>query len=204
MRITAEAAERKRAEGAARSAPAYFDGADNQAPTVTADPPPCGYRLTSEQHQALATRLALLGIAVDAPAAGGAFVSMAQRAEPLIPLVLDERGSRHLAVATAMDSGCPDPAPSPPASERPKAPDRCVQPRTVPMKLPKVRGKRVSVRVRAGGKRVRVRRGVAYVRVREKQRGRRVKVRIVQRYRRGGETRVKRTRRVVRVCASRS
>ena len=50
-RVTAEAAQRKIAEGARRSAPVYFGGADNEepAPEDVVNPPPCGYRLTDEQ-----------------------------------------------------------------------------------------------------------------------------------------------------------
>jgi hypothetical protein len=64
------------------------------------------------------------------------------------------------------------------------------------VKLPRVRGKRVSVRVRAGGRRVKVRRGVARVRLR----GAKVRVVIVQRSRFKGKLRTKRTVRVYRAC----
>jgi hypothetical protein len=44
--------------------------------------------------------MALLGIR-----ARGTYVAMAQHAEPLIPLLLDERGARHSAAATP-DTKC--------------------------------------------------------------------------------------------------
>src|SRR4051812_12889225 len=98
---TAAAMGRKAKEGAERSAPVYFDGADNQAPTAakTVSPPPSGYRLTPEQLAKVGTTLSLFGVRVD-----GETVSMAEAAEPVIPLVLDARGTRHSVEATALDS----------------------------------------------------------------------------------------------------
>ena len=89
---TGAAAKRKTAEGKAGSAPVYFGGGDNAEPTAEqiADPPPCGYKLTGEQKGDLATTFKLLGIKVK-----GTTVSMAQPAEPMIPLLLDARGTRH-------------------------------------------------------------------------------------------------------------
>jgi hypothetical protein len=197
MRVTAEAAERKAAEGAAQNAPVYFGGADNAepAPEDVVSPPPCGYLLDAAQLATLGPRLALHGISSE-----DGFVPLAQRAEPLIPLLLDARGTRHVVEATARTEGCPAPVPVK-AADPPRAPaPRCVQPRTVAMKLPRVRGKRVRVRVTVGGQRVRVRRGVAYVRLRERQRGKLVAVRIAQVHRVGSERRVKRSMRILRVC----
>ena len=93
---TTQAAKRKTAEGRTGSAPVYFGGADNAEPAAEAviDPPPCGYRLTAEQLDQVGTTLKILGIK-----AKGTFVSMAQPAEPLIPLLLDERGTRHSVTA---------------------------------------------------------------------------------------------------------
>jgi Zinc carboxypeptidase len=94
--VTAGAAERKTREGRDRSAPVYFGGADNDEPSEDeiVDPPPCGYRLTAAQLAEHRTVLQLLGIR-SRRSGGGAFVPMGQAAEPLIPLLLDERGMRH-------------------------------------------------------------------------------------------------------------
>jgi hypothetical protein len=83
-------------EGLRRSAPVYFGGADNQEPTEEqiVDPPPCGYRLTKEQFKTLHPVLALHGIA--GRRSGNSYVvPMGQPAEPVIPLLLDARGTRH-------------------------------------------------------------------------------------------------------------
>lgn len=94
--VTAGAAVRKAREGRDRSAPVFFGGADNQepAPEDVVDPPPCGYRLTASQLGEHRTVLQLLGIR-SRRSGGGAFVPMGQAAEPLIPLLLDPRGTRH-------------------------------------------------------------------------------------------------------------
>lgn len=103
-KVTGGAFERKTAEGRKRSAPVYFDGADNQEPTEMQDPPPCGYRLDAKQFDAVSLTLELLGIKTKR-AGSSYFVPMAQPAEPLIPLLLDERGTRH-AVAAEMSEDC--------------------------------------------------------------------------------------------------
>jgi hypothetical protein len=76
----------------------YFGGADNQepAPEDVVDPPPCGYRLTPAQAAEHRTVLDLLGVRTRR-SGGGAFVPMGQAAEPVIPLLLDARGLRHVA-----------------------------------------------------------------------------------------------------------
>ena len=93
---TIGAAKRKTAEGRTGSAPVYFGGGDNAEPAAedVVDPPPCGYKLGRSRRASLAKTFALLGIKVN-----GMTVSMAQPAEPLIPLLLDERGTRHSAAA---------------------------------------------------------------------------------------------------------
>ncbi|MDQ3739632.1 MAG: M14 family metallocarboxypeptidase [Actinomycetota bacterium] len=98
--VTTGAAVRKAREGRERSAPVYFGGADNQepAPEDVVDPPPCGYRLTAEQVAEHRTVLQLLGIR-SRKSGGGAFVPIGQAAEPVIPLLLDARGTRHSAEA---------------------------------------------------------------------------------------------------------
>jgi hypothetical protein len=130
---------------------------------------------------------------------------MAQAAEPVIPLLLDERGSRSKTKATPVASGCPvRPVPPgvPPASPLAPTAPSCTQPRTVALKLPRRRGKVVSARVTALGKRAKVRRGVAAVRLEKARPGARVRVRIVQRVRRGKRTRTYRTTRTLKICAS--
>jgi hypothetical protein len=206
-RVTAEAAVRKEQEGRARSAPVYFGGADNQEPTAaqTVQPPPCGYQLTDAQAAMLGPRLELLGLRSFA-FGPGPFVTAGQPGEPLVPLLLDARGARHVVPGTPLDSCPPDPAPAPApiaVLPKPKAPaSRCVQPRTVPLRAPRVKGRVLSTRAPAGGRRLRVRRGVAYVRL--TRRGVTVKVRFTQRVRRGGRTVTVRTTRSLRVCAKRS
>ena len=95
--ITDGAPLRKAREGRDRTAPVYFGGADNEAPTAAQvqDPPPVAYRLTAEQASALAPVLALHGVDVEVDPAGGVRVPLAQHAEPVIPLLLDARGRRN-------------------------------------------------------------------------------------------------------------
>ncbi|MDQ4065832.1 MAG: M14 family metallocarboxypeptidase [Actinomycetota bacterium] len=96
--ITARARALAIKEGRLRNEPVYFGGADNEEPSEDqiADPPPCGYELTKEQLAEVRTTLALLGIR-----ARGLYVTMAQESEPLIALLLDERGARHSVAATS-------------------------------------------------------------------------------------------------------
>ena len=105
--VTRAAAIAKAKEGAERSAPVYFGGADNQDPAADqiVEPPPCGYALTAEQYGEVAGTLALLGAKPRVEADGGATVSMAQAAEPVIPLLLDSRGARSAVAGTPLD-GC--------------------------------------------------------------------------------------------------
>ena len=100
------AATAKAREGAARDQPVYFGGADNAepAPEDVVFPPPCGYALTAEQYATVADALALLGAKARVAADGSAFVGMAQAAEPVIPLLLDGRGTRHSVEGTPLDS----------------------------------------------------------------------------------------------------
>ena len=96
---------RKTEEGAKRSAPVYFGGADNDPPTAEdmLFPPPSGYRLTGDQATELAPLFDLHGIARRVDNDGSTVVTMAQPAEPLIPLLLDARGERHVAEAEPLD-----------------------------------------------------------------------------------------------------
>lgn len=109
------AGERKTKEGAERSAPVYFNGQDQDSTvegmvlgsradsTSVDDTPPCGYALTASQVSKVAGAAALHGTAIDLLADGSGFVSMAQPTEPLIPLLLDARGSRDHVQATPLD-----------------------------------------------------------------------------------------------------
>lgn len=88
-------------QGARQSAPVYFGGADNDPPSEgeVQDPPPCAYRLSKRERRTVAVPLRLLGIEWRR-LRRGALVPMAQPAEPLIPLLLDPRASRHAVEGT--------------------------------------------------------------------------------------------------------
>ena len=96
--VTDTARERAIKEGRLRSEPVYFGGADNSEPAEdqVQDPPPCGYELTKEQLAQMKLTMSLLGID-----ARGTYVTMGQEAEPVIALLLDERGARSSVAATA-------------------------------------------------------------------------------------------------------
>lgn len=202
---TFEAARGKAAEGAARSAPVYFGGADNErpAPSDVVNPPPCGYRLSEDQVTALGPRLDLQGIRLDR-VEGGPFVTLGQSAEPLIPLLLDRRGKRNVIEAMALDTcpvvpGAPVPEGPPPPATRLRAPaPRCSSRRTVLFRLPRGRGQVVRSVARVRGRRVPVRAGVAFVRLRRA--GTTVRVRIVQRVLVRGRVVTRRHTRTLRVC----
>jgi hypothetical protein len=113
MFASSNAAERKALEGAEGSAPVYFNGQDEDLtllqdggaePTSIADPPPCGYELTADQWAEMTLTFLLHGIAATPLDGGGAFVSMAQPAEPVIPLLLDDRGNRNAVSATPLET----------------------------------------------------------------------------------------------------
>lgn len=101
-KITDQARERAIKEGRLRSEPVYFGGADDTTPSEDQiqDPPPCGYVLSKGQLDQIKTTMALLGIKTRA-----SYVTMAQEAEPLIALLLDERGARH-SVTAKPDEKC--------------------------------------------------------------------------------------------------
>ena len=100
--VTAGAPARKTQEGREQSAPVYVGGADNR-PATSAEqlPAPAGYRLTAEQVSALGPVLDLHGIRTEPVGGGAVTVSMAQPAEPVIPLLLDARADRNLVDGTA-------------------------------------------------------------------------------------------------------
>lgn len=103
--LTQDAMARKILEGRTRSAPVYFGGADNQEPSEdeVVDPPPCGYLLTTEQAETVGSTLRLHGIRTQGRK-GDVFVTMAQRSEPVIPLLLDGRGTRSSVEAEPLDT----------------------------------------------------------------------------------------------------
>ena len=110
--INASAARRKAREGENRSAPVYFNGQDEDGTldgsgeaqsTSFADPPPCGYALTAKEFDVADQALNLHGIRYDKRRSGGAFVDMGQAAEPVIPLLLDQRATRHKVEATPLN-----------------------------------------------------------------------------------------------------
>ncbi len=191
--LTAAAAERKTAEGAARSAPVYFGGADNMepAPGQAVTPPPCSYELTAAHLAALGPRLGLHGIAGTPSGGDGLIVGLGQPAEPLIPLLLDARGTRHVVEGKASEN-CPPPTRPPAGAGPPKAPGKgCVRRRQVVLAVPRGR----LVRVRANGRRVRARKRAVVVDLR-RFKGRTVRMRFTMR--RGGRT--LRITRKLRIC----
>lgn len=101
-RQTAAAAERATTDGADQAGLVYFAGQDNRLPTDESEVEPepmCGYQLTAEQLTALRTNLRTHGITWERNA-DGAFVSMAQPDQPLIPLLLDKRSEYGITDAT--------------------------------------------------------------------------------------------------------
>jgi hypothetical protein len=105
-RETAAAETRATEQGAAQDGIVYFAGQDNLIPLTSAgvDPTPmCGYQLTTAQIDALQQTLRLHGITWTTNA-DGAFVSLAQPDQPLIPLLLDQRSEFRLTEATPVDA----------------------------------------------------------------------------------------------------
>lgn len=103
---TAAAAARVTAEGAGRTGVVYFAGQDNVLPTGPdeVEPEPmCGYQLTAEQRTTLAPVLRLHGITwTNNPQ--GAFVTMAQEDQPLVPLLLDARSEYRISEASPVET----------------------------------------------------------------------------------------------------
>jgi Zinc carboxypeptidase len=101
---------RKTKEGRKRNVPVYFGGADNQEPTPEQTAKgPCGYELTAGEFAKVRTALALHGVRIDPQGHGSAWVPMDQPAEPVIPLLLDARGTRHSVEGTAAENCIPGP-----------------------------------------------------------------------------------------------
>ncbi|MFP5218980.1 MAG: M14 family metallocarboxypeptidase [Actinomycetes bacterium] len=99
------APERKTREGAERSAPVYWRGADNDPPTADEQlfPPPSGYGLDPAQARELTGLFELHGIGTTVAPDGTVVVPMGQPAEPVVPLLLDERARRAVTAASPRD-----------------------------------------------------------------------------------------------------
>ncbi|MPY99141.1 MAG: carboxypeptidase [Actinophytocola sp.] len=97
LRTSTEAALLAARDGADRSRPTYWGGADNDPPADDEidDPPPCHYELTRQQADQLSTVLALHGIRVQRRESKFE-VPMGQATRPAIPLLLDERSDDRL------------------------------------------------------------------------------------------------------------
>ena len=96
--VSETAPKRKAQEGRRRDAPVYFGGADNDPPSEeqVLFPPPAAYVLTQEQAREHADVLRLHGI-VARRVGADVRIEMGQAAEPVIPLLFDARGRRHVA-----------------------------------------------------------------------------------------------------------
>jgi hypothetical protein len=106
IRETAAAAQRVTQEGAERSGVVYFGGQDNMIPTSSSqvEPEPmCGYQLTAAQRDEFAPVMRLHGITFKRNASG-AYVTMAQEDQPLIPLLFDKRSEYRLTEATPVET----------------------------------------------------------------------------------------------------
>ena len=99
--VTATARELAVREGHNQIGAVYFGGADNQEPAEeeVADPPPCAYALTRDQVKDVGETLVGLGVGFVTNRAGAGYVGMDQPLKTLIPLLLDERGTRHSVAA---------------------------------------------------------------------------------------------------------
>ncbi|MFE5093567.1 M14 family metallocarboxypeptidase [Streptomyces sp. NPDC056638] len=95
-----------RAAGFKDRGPIYLGGADNESPQAgqVLQDPPCGYRLSKAQFDDIKDELALHGV-TSRPDGDGAYVPLRQSARNLIPLLLDERATYHLASGQA-DAAC--------------------------------------------------------------------------------------------------
>jgi hypothetical protein len=126
--VTRESMAAKALEGAERSAPVFFNGQDEDT-TVTgsgtaestsfADPPPCGYLVSSSDvFEEFEEAVDVHDLTTMAAPGGDVFVTMAQIAEPVVGLLLDARGKRHLIQGEPLDdcaafSAAPTPEPAP-------------------------------------------------------------------------------------------
>lgn len=98
---TAAARELAAREGRRQIGPIYFGGADNQEPAEedVAEKAPCAYRLNPDQTDEAGRALRGLGIDYSYDRRRVGTVPMDQPLKTLIPLLLDERGTRHSVAA---------------------------------------------------------------------------------------------------------
>lgn len=103
---TRAAAEEAAAEGAAGDKPFFFAGADNDLPEPSSVDltPPCAYTLTLDQFTDVRQVMALHGVEYTR-SDGVVRVSMAQAAQPLIPLLFDVRATNEVAAGTPVECG---------------------------------------------------------------------------------------------------
>jgi Zinc carboxypeptidase len=97
---TVRASRAKTIEGKKQNAPVYWGGADNAEPEEAQilENPPCRYDVSAQDAKSISKTLSLLGIRSQ-KRGKSLSVPVAQPAEPLIPLLLDERGLRHSVAA---------------------------------------------------------------------------------------------------------
>ncbi len=125
---TAGAAVRKTAEGRAQNTPVYISGQDEDTTVLqngdaeeTIDPA-CAYDLTAAQLKGVDYILDLHGISAVPRPRGGVRVPMAQPAEPVIPLLLDERNTDRAETDATPVATCA--VPRTPPREQPPPPPR--------------------------------------------------------------------------------
>ncbi len=94
---TRASAQEAAAEGAVGNLPIFFAGADNMLPSPNSLDltPPCAYTMSVEDFRANRRTLNLHGIETTR-SSGVVTVSMAQAAQPVIPLLLDERANYNI------------------------------------------------------------------------------------------------------------
>lgn len=110
--VTRESMAAKALEGLERSAPLFFNGQDEDTTltsdlsvsTSFADPPPCGYLVASaDVFEEFDEAVDVHAIDTLPQPGGDVYVPMGQVAEPVVGLLLDERGMRHLLEAEPLD-----------------------------------------------------------------------------------------------------
>jgi hypothetical protein len=113
------APDRRAADGAERE-PFFVGGSDWETPAddEVLDPAPCGYVINTLQAEQLETQLDLFDVTSETVSDTGVFVTMAQPAMTVVPLLMDERASFNDVTGVALDD-CSDPG----AVDPPPLPD---------------------------------------------------------------------------------